>query len=183
MFTPTGMQRGSLRLVVVGMFTLTGSPVCGSARSATWQCTTLDRKSLAPSTAVVWERLNCSGTALSHAVGPMAFNLVTVQLADPGVNLVPVAASDHTLNTVPGLVGPKAVAAINGGYFWRVDETSLWVDDVCIGKSRVEALRNASIDDADAGVGDSLLVADGRLLASNCDRPDAGAARGGRHRA
>ena len=84
MFTPSrdrtrqpGMQRGSLRLVVVGMFTL-GNPVCGSARSTTWQCTTLDRKSLAPSTAVVWERLNCSGTALSHAVGPMAFNLVTV---------------------------------------------------------------------------------------------------------
>jgi len=61
-----GMQRGSLRLVVVGMFILTGSPVCGSARSATWQCTTLDRKSLAPSTAVVWERLSDLNTVTGH---------------------------------------------------------------------------------------------------------------------
>ena len=154
-------------------FSIVGSALVQSPHSvgsSSWECAPLTRKSLVPS-AVVWERLNCSGTAFNRAVGPLVFNVVTTQLAAPGIRVVPVAGANHSLHTVPELVGPNAVAAINGGYFWRVDETSLWVDDVCVGKTRAEALRNASLDEPDAGVGDSLLVADGHILASNCDRP------------
>jgi hypothetical protein len=144
-----------------------------------WECATLGHKSLVPA-AVEWTRLNCSGTAaartvggesVERAVGPIVFNVITTQLSVPGIRVVPVSATDHTLHTVPELMSADAVAGINGGYFWRVDETKLWIDDVCVGKTRADALRNASLADADAGVGDSVLGANGSLLASNCDRP------------
>jgi hypothetical protein len=60
------------------------------------------------------------------------------------------------------------LAGINGGYFFRLD-VSTFKDNVCRGKSRDEALQPPSLASPNAGVGDALLIRDGKLLASNCD--------------
>lgn len=65
---------------------------------------------------------------------------------------------------------PNAVAGVNGGYFWRLD-LSTFFDDVCLGKTRKDALQPASLSNPNYGVGDSLLTINGTVYASNCDLP------------
>ena len=180
------------------MLLLFGSLLVGAALDGNWSCAELSSKPLAPGGVVTWARYSCSGLlppgALGHRkpVGPMVFNVVTAQMDAPGVGALPVAApqlaslpSAQRLQTLPELAATGAeqqrnssssssssssiLAGINGGYFWRVDEGGIWVDDVCWGKGRREALRNASATDANAGVGDCAHVVDGVTLASNCD--------------
>jgi hypothetical protein len=31
------------------------------------------------------------------------------------------------------------IVGLNGGYFWRVDISGIWIDDVCHGKLRSDA--------------------------------------------
>lgn len=61
------------------------------------------------------------------------------------------------------------LGGINGGYFWRVDVDGLWVDDVCWGKTRSDALTPAQIGEPNFGVGDGALITDGVLKSNNCD--------------
>lgn len=58
---------------------------------------------------------------------------------------------------------------INGGYFWRVDVTSYWIDDVCWFKSREEALAPVSKDNVNNGIGDGLIKIDGIVYSNNCN--------------
>lgn len=66
--------------------------------------------------------------------------------------------------SVPALLG-----GINGGYFWRLDITPVWVDDVCLGKTRKDAERPANASCANCGVGDAVSVSLGALVSHNCD--------------
>jgi hypothetical protein len=61
------------------------------------------------------------------------------------------------------------LAGVNGGYFWRLDSKN-FLDDVCWGKTRADAHRNASSTDPNAGVGDSLTIIDYKYASSNCNK-------------
>ena len=125
----------------------------------------------------MWRIQNCTEDPDLHP--PLTIvNSLHVDLAEPTVRLVPAAAEDEsgaaTLYTLPGIArGATApqnlLAGINGGYFWRVDVDGIWVDDVCFGKTRSDALTPASLENPNWGVGDGALVTDGVLKSSNCD--------------
>jgi hypothetical protein len=104
--------------------------------------------------------------------GPLNVSFLSVDLTQPSLRLVPVV--NATLATVEAMAAAqptrKLLGGINGGYFWRVDSTSFF-DGVCVGKSRAEALAPPSTATPNTGVGDGAVVAQGSLLASNCDLP------------
>ena len=187
------------RLMPVRSSLLCGALLCGALAStpvrldttdgsSKWSCATLSTKPLSPNNSVSWTKLNCTGSFVNligqhEPVGPMVFNVVAAKLDAPGVAAVPMSApqnasvpADHRLQTVPAMAASaslpsskKLLAGINGGYFWRVDVSGTWIDNVCIGKSRKEAMKAASAEDMGAGVGDSLLTIDGKVAASNCN--------------
>ena len=64
---------------------------------------------------------------------------------------------------------PNFIVGINGGYFWRVDVTDYWVDDVCWFKSREEAMSPASKTNVNNGIGDGLIKIDGVVYSNNCN--------------
>jgi hypothetical protein len=66
-------------------------------------------------------------------------------------------------------LNPNFIVGINGGYFWRVDITKFWVDDVCWFKSREEALSPVSAEHVNNGVGDGLIKIDGVVYSNNCN--------------
>lgn len=68
-------------------------------------------------------------------------------------------------------MNPKLIAGINGGYFWRVDISGVWVDDVCWGKTRSDANSPVSTENANAGIGDGLVKVDGKVISNNCNCP------------
>lgn len=70
-------------------------------------------------------------------------------VADPARKLQPVPdMATQNLNFIAGL---------NGGYFWRVDITGVWIDDVCWGKTRAEANGEVSADHVNNGISDGLV--------------------------
>lgn len=64
----------------------------------------------------------------------------------------------------------NAVAGVNGGYFWRLDDSS-FIDDVCFGKTRKDAEQPVSLASPNYGIGDGLTIVNGTVLSSNCDLP------------
>lgn len=75
------------------------------------------------------------------------------------------------MQTVPQIaaLNPNFIAGVNGGYFWRVDVSSTWIDDVCWFKSREEALAPVSKDNVNNGIGDGLIKIDGVVYSNNCN--------------
>eukprot|EP00698_Gefionella_okellyi_P017635 TRINITY_DN5192_c0_g2_i1.p1 TRINITY_DN5192_c0_g2~~TRINITY_DN5192_c0_g2_i1.p1 ORF type:complete len:336 (+),score=43.44 TRINITY_DN5192_c0_g2_i1:644-1651(+) len=140
-----------------------------SAQDSSWQCTPMDHVESWPG--VVWTRQNCTGQTPKGAVGPIVFNQITANLSAPGVSVSPARADP--VKQLQNLVEmsdsvPNAVAGINGGYFWRVDDKS-FLDDVCFLKSRRDALEPVSADHPNFGLGDGLLLINGTLHGCNCD--------------
>lgn len=144
--------------------------------TTSWSCLLISQVQLAPLAS--WKQLNRSSTGvpLFGPSGPTVVNLVTADLSSPSLRLVPLTA-DVAAGSLQPLDAMAAgsdlrglLAGINGGYFWRLD-VSTFVDGVCQGKTRADALTNASASDPNAGVGDGSVIVNGELLASNCDCP------------
>jgi hypothetical protein len=98
--------------------------------------------------------------------------VVTVDVTDPYVRVVPgIADPTKMLQSIPDMaaLNSKRIVGINGGYFWRVDLSSFWVDDVCWFKSRTEALSPVSKDHVNNGIGDGLIKIDGVVYSNNCN--------------
>lgn len=134
-----------------------------------WDCAELKSRQLTE--AVQWRQVNCSSNTPSGQVGPITFNIVATDLASESVVARPVVATTPLKVQATSSMAAQtagALAAVNGGYFYRVDE-KLFFDDVCLGKLKSEALQNASVEHPNYGVGDGLTVVNGELMASNCD--------------
>jgi hypothetical protein len=63
----------------------------------------------------------------------------------------------------------NVLAGINGGYFYEVNKSS-FLDLVCRGKFKSDALKEASVSDPNAGISDGLIMIDGVLKGSNCNK-------------
>ena len=102
--------------------------------------------------------------------GPLNISVLSVDLTLPTLRLAPIADSSLKPVDVQAASYPsrRLIAGINGGYFWRTDASS-FIDGVCQGKSRADALQPASLGTPNTGVGDNAVVASGALLSSNCD--------------
>lgn len=125
--------------------------------------------------AVSYVALNCTGRLVSSNpfkafnVGPMLFHIVTSSLKQHGLRPA-IATTSLGLATVDEMAkGVRgAVAGINGGYFWEVNR-GFFIDDVCLLKTRQDALANVSLTRPNNGIGDGATIVDGQYLSSNCD--------------
>lgn len=145
--------------------------VCGiaSADSNPWRCIDLHSKQLEDG--VEWLTQNCTQSP-APAQPDITVNVVTVDLSNPNVRVRPAVADPaKKLQTVPEIaaLNPNFIVGINGGYFWRVDVTGLWIDDVCWFKSREEANAPVSKEHVNNGVGDGLIKVDGVVYSNNCN--------------
>ena len=75
----------------------------------------------------MWQTQNCTAD-IAKAPPLLVVNSLHVDLAEPSVRLVALAAEDSssgnaTLATLPAIAtqATKLLGGINGGYFWRVD--------------------------------------------------------------
>jgi exopolysaccharide biosynthesis protein len=152
---------------ILGLFTLL---VCGFASAQNWRC--IDIK--APKQleeGVTYQMQNCTKQP-EPAQPDLTVNIVTVDLSSPNVRVRPaVADPKKQLQPVPDMAtqNPNFIVGINGGYFWRVDITNFWVDDVCWFKSREEANAPVSKDNVNNGIHDGLIKIDGVVYGNNCN--------------
>ena len=140
--------------------------------ASSWNCVLINEAIIAND--ATWRQLNCSSTGvpLFGPSGPTVVNVVTANLSNK-LRLVPAIASSavghlQPISAIAANTGLNLIAGINAGYFWRVD-VSTFVDGVCQGKTRVDALQNASSTFPNYGVGDGSIVSGGALLSSNCN--------------
>jgi hypothetical protein len=144
-----------------------------------WNCNTLSSSSLA--TGALWEKLVCNGTGvpLFGSSENIVVNVVTGDLSPTTkLRLVPgVAAkgpSGFNLDSLDKIVAANQptsgtnLAAINGGYFYRLDVKTFF-DGVCIGKNSNEASQAPSLTAPNNGINDGTIVIGGQLHGSNCD--------------
>lgn len=97
-------------------------------------------------------------------------NSIHVDLSQDDIRVVPAIADPvEKVQTIPEMAHDNFIAGVNGGYFWRVDIEGIWRDNVCRGKTRIEAEQNASDVNPNYGIGDGLVKIDGEVLANNCD--------------
>jgi hypothetical protein len=97
---------------------------------STWNCTTLNESSIAAD--ATWTQAECSGETPLGKVGPLTFNIVRADLTKGSLALIPaVSNASPPLQTLTAISAehPHAIAAINGGYFWRVDDAT-FIDNV-----------------------------------------------------
>ena len=140
------------------------------ADESSWNCTTLESKVLVPG-AVQWARKNCTGVTPLGSVGPMIFNVLHTALFSSSVSITPmVAKNNFSLAPLQEIAAQDAnvIGGINGGYFFRTDSKS-FIDTVCWGKSRPDALQPANQSEPNDGIGDTAVVANGSVLSCNCD--------------
>jgi len=155
---------------------LAAAAVTSAVAAPSWVCVPLNSSTLAPG--AVWRQLNCTlpapGVPFWGVFGPLVVNVIEADLSNPRLRLVPVAAAPaaqlQPLNAMAAADGRNLLAGINGGYFFRVD-VSTFIDGVCQGKTRADALASPSWATPNAGVGDCASVAAGVALSSNCDEP------------
>jgi len=135
---------------------------------------------LGPQPATTWSRLRCTSSPIPvfGVAGPLVVNVVEAPLGAAGVRLLPVATappagagpSAAQLMPLDRIVAaaPACVAAVNGGYFWRLDSAG-FIDTVCLLKLRGDAEKRAAAGVPNAGIADGAIVAGGVLYGSNCD--------------
>lgn len=147
------------------------------AGQSTWDCVVLSNQTLHTDPVVWWVRQNCTGHGDFGKVGPIVVNMVDgVMTKDGPLRALPVVGNGTTQLNKLSILSTLAhdplfvpLAGINGGYFWRLDD-SKFIDDVCFGKFREEAVKTPSASDPNAGVGDSLTIIAGQYASSNCDK-------------
>lgn len=137
-------------------------------KSSTWTCIDIQEKPL--ESGVTWLTQNCSLNATEQPL--LTVNVLTVDLSNPNVRVV--AGVANPTKSVEPLTTMAAqdlnfIAGINGGYFWRVDITNFWFDNVCWLKTREEAWGPVSSDHVNNGVGDGLIKIDGIVHSNNCN--------------
>jgi len=102
----------------------------------------------------------------------LTVNSIHIALDSSKYRVVPaVADAVHQVQSIPDMAAqhPNLLAGINGGYFWRVDVDGYWRDNVCHGKTRLEAEHPASSKNVNYGVGDGLVKIDGKVYSNNCN--------------
>ena len=142
-----------------------------SHAKSTWNCTTLNESSIAAD--ATWTQAECSGDTPLGKVGPLRFNIVRADLTKGSLALLPaVSNASPPLQTLTDISAENAhtIAAINGGYFWRVDDAS-FIDNVCWTKSKEQATQPPSEKHRSYGVGDSAVVINSTIIATNCEDP------------
>lgn len=143
--------------------------VCAAAFPAAslWNCTL--QKQVQVSADVVYRQLMCTGQGDGWTAGPIVMYTVESNLS--AVLAMPMVANKTMqLETVSEMIAnhPKSLAAINGGYFWEVNRKE-FLDDVCFGKLREDALRSVSLDHVNQGIGDTFVRISGTLESCNCN--------------
>lgn len=138
--------------------------------ASTWYCIELQSTILGDN-AAVWKTENCTNDATAQP--SLTVNSVTFDLSSTKVRAMAAVSGSDTSPLQPlnemAKQNDKFIAGINGGYFWRVDISGFWIDDVCRGKTRNEANHPASSENPNYGVSDGLIKVDGKILGSNCD--------------
>jgi hypothetical protein len=143
--------------------------ICGFATANPWRCIDLNSKILEDG--VTWLTQNCTMKP-EPAIPDLTVNIVTVDLSSPNVRVVPgIADPTKHLQTLPDMatLNHNFIAGVNGGYFWRVDHGDDWIDDVCLFKTKTEALSPPSKNNVNNGVGDGLITIDGVTYSYNCN--------------
>jgi len=160
-------------VLCAGAATFCAQYATAAGNVTSWSCDPLANASLAPG--ATWSKWLCSSPAIPEwgAAGPVVVNLVTADLSQPSLQLVPATASVasgslQTLDAIVAADGRPIVAGINAGYFYRLDVATFF-DGVCIGKNAADARQNVSAAEPNYGVGDGAIVSRGALLGSNCD--------------
>ncbi len=121
--------------------------------SAAWRCNVLQTKEI--HAGVSWTTQNCT---MSETAEPdLTVNSITVDLKRSDLRVVAAAADPvaqvQVLPDIAASSGKKFIAGINGGYFWRVDTSGFWRDNVCRGKTRDEANTPVSAENVNYGIG------------------------------
>jgi hypothetical protein len=160
---------------------LLGLVGCTSSAS-TWNCSALSNTTLVPSGLVWWTQQSCTGVVSGvfgkKEIGPIVVNTVhaVINNRTDSPRLRPAIAQStlglarlHELAVTAEAAGFMPLAGVNGGYFFEVNRDDFF-DDVCWGKRREDALRNASLADPNAGIGDGLTILNGEYVSSNCDK-------------
>jgi len=171
-------QRWMLQLWITQIFLL----AVMADSHGTWNCKELSKTVLGPN--VTWTKLNCSGVVQRHwlpgvtHIGPIIVNIASALLSPDAASpkLRPqIAMTEIGLAKLHQLAGNAStpdftpVAGVNGGYFFEVNRQD-FLDDVCWGKDRRDALRNVSLTEPNSGIGDSLTLMNGKYMSSNCDK-------------
>lgn len=141
----------------------------GLVHASVWKCVNIQTTTLAGG--AVWKTENCTNDPTATPL--LTVNSVTVDLTTNTIRAVPAVSIDTNspLQPIPTMAEQNAnfIAGINGGYFWRVDVSGIWIDDVCRGKIRKEAQKPVSPLDVNFGVSDGLVKIDGKVVGNNCN--------------
>jgi len=140
--------------------------------SVYWKCVKLqDSKPLTASSSVVWMKENC--TNIENADPLLVVNSITIDLTANDIRITPAVSDGEPLLPLDQLAlsnsNQKLIAGINGGYFWRLDITPFWFDDVCRTKVRKEAEMPAARVEPNFGIHDGAVKISGLTVGSNCD--------------
>jgi exopolysaccharide biosynthesis protein len=151
----------ALFILLVSSLTVSGS---------SWYCIEIQSTSL-ENNAAIWKTENCTNDASAQPL--LTVNSVSFDLSSLAVRAIPAVSVDpnNPLQGLPDMAkqNDKFLAGINGGYFWRVDISGLWIDDVCRGKTRMEASKPAASTHPNYGVSDGLVKIDGIVVGNNCN--------------
>lgn len=155
-----------MQLVLSAVFLLLGSRF---SLAVEWKCVNLQTTILGGG--AIWKTENCTNDPTATPL--LTVNSVTVDLTSNTIRAVPAVSVDaeSPLQPIPKMAeqNPNLIAGINGGYFWRVDVSGIWVDDVCRGKIRKEAEMPVSPVSVNFGVSDGLVKIDGKVVGNNCN--------------
>ena len=172
-------SRASLLLLLLVALSASTARAAPAGVITTWACSELSRAQLAPG--ALYQRLDCAGAGipLFGPAGPhLIVNAVTVDLSPAsGLRLAPMQAAPNAKGLrlasldVIGAQDARAIAGVNGGYFFRSDLGPTWFDSVCIGKNFSDAAEAPSASNPNAGPADGAIVAGGVLYGSTCDCP------------
>ena len=140
-----------------------------AAQDKVWTC--IDIQSTSLEGGAVWRTQNCTNDATAQPL--LTVNLVEFSLPNSKLRAIPAVSvnADRPLQPIPDMAtqNDKFIAGINGGYFWRVDISGIWIDDVCRGKLRAEANKPANPLFPNFGLSDGLVKIDGKLVGNNCN--------------
>jgi len=141
-----------------------------SSDTTTWTCITLQETQLAEG--AIWRTENCTNGDPLVEPPLLTVNSVHADLTTGKLRAVPgVPTEEFGLQPINQMAKPfpNFIAGINGGYFWRVDVDGVWIDDVCRGKVRKDAMQHVDVNYPNYGVSDGLIKIDGVVKGNNCN--------------
>lgn len=123
----------------------TAGPTSRLGDEDSWRCV-VNQSDVTIAPGLTWRSVVCNSTydPVPLPIGPLLFNIVQVDLTQPGLRVRPVVANYSATGHVQNLQemaaeNPSFLAGINGGFFWELNSAS-FVDDVCLGKVAIERL-------------------------------------------